>query len=120
MTSPDAVIIGGGVIGLSVAYALAREGVMATLLDQGDVGRAASPRGVRIRSGLAASGFEVVGDRVAAVRTAEGPLACGWAVVAAGPWSARLLEGVGLSLPTPPIKGQIVLLRGERPLLRRI
>ena len=38
----DVVIVGGGVIGLSVAYALAREGVAATVLDRGELGREAS------------------------------------------------------------------------------
>jgi glycine oxidase len=31
-----------------------------------------------------------------------------------------LLEGLHVHAPTPPLKGQIVLLRGDRPLLRRI
>jgi glycine oxidase len=31
-----------------------------------------------------------------------------------------LLDGLGVSAPTPPVKGQIVLLKGDRPLLRRI
>ena len=37
-----------------------------------------------------------------------------------GPWSGGLLDGLGVRAPTPPLKGQIVLLRGDRPLLRRI
>ena len=41
-------------------------------------------------------------------------------VVAAGPWSGQLLQPIGVHAPTPPFKGQIVLLRGNRPLLRRI
>lgn len=77
-------------------------------------------RGVRLRPGAAAEGFVTVGDRIAAVRTAEGPLHCGRVVVAAGPWSAALLVALGLDIPTPPVKGQIVLLRGARPLLGRI
>jgi glycine oxidase len=40
--------------------------------------------------------------------------------VAAGAWSGRLLEHLGLHAPTPPVKGQIVLLRADRRLLRRI
>jgi glycine oxidase len=81
---------------------------------------AASALGARLRPGLAAEGFEVRAGRITAVRTAEGSLPCGAVVVAAGPWSAALLEGLGLTVPTPPIKGQIVLLCGDRPLLRRI
>ena len=46
----DVVIIGGGVIGLSIAYALSREGVVATVLDRGELGRAASWAGAGIIS----------------------------------------------------------------------
>jgi len=38
----DVIIIGGGVIGLSIAYVLAREGVKATVLDRRELGREAS------------------------------------------------------------------------------
>ena len=38
----DVVIVGGGVIGLSIAYALAREGIVPTVLDRRDLGREAS------------------------------------------------------------------------------
>jgi glycine oxidase len=64
--------------------------------------------------------FEVAGGRITAVRTDAGPLRCGRVVLAAGAWSGGLLARVGVHAPTPPVKGQIVLLRAERPLLRRI
>ncbi|MGC8641437.1 MAG: NAD(P)/FAD-dependent oxidoreductase, partial [Isosphaeraceae bacterium] len=38
----DVVILGGGVIGLSIAYALAREGIGCTVLDRRELGREAS------------------------------------------------------------------------------
>ncbi len=246
MTSTDVVIAGGGVIGLSIAYALAREGLTPTVLDRGPLGRAASwagagilaptstrpptdpwgalrarsselyplwsaallsetgidngyrvcggidiartpaedntlraaagrwrregitferlappdirrvepalapdlnladayflpdraqvrnPRHVRaliqaieghrgnLRPGVAATGFRVVNGRVQAVETSEGCIACDAAVVAAGPWSETLLATAGVPLPTPPIKGQLVLLESPRPLLKRI
>jgi glycine oxidase len=77
-------------------------------------------RGVRLAPGRAATGFAVFGQHVRAVETTQGPLPCGCAVVAAGPWTAGLLSGLGLRVPTPPVKGQIVLLRSNPPLLRRI
>jgi glycine oxidase len=42
------------------------------------------------------------------------------AVVAAGAWSSGVLARLGVRVETPPLKGQIVLLKGDRPLLRRI
>jgi glycine oxidase len=81
---------------------------------------AAARRGVDLRPGQAALGFETDSGRVTAVRTHEGRLPCGHLIVAAGAWSAGLLEPLGIRAPTPPLKGQIVLLRGERALLSRI
>ena len=80
---------------------------------------------VEKRGGLVAArrgveGFETAGDRVTGVRTAGDPIAADAVVVAAGAWSGALLEGIGVRAPTPPVKGQIVLLNGGRPLLRRI
>jgi glycine oxidase len=77
-------------------------------------------RGVTLRPCRPVLGFESSGGRVTAVRTAEGAIPCGTVVVAAGAWSEGLLHGLGVALPTPPVKGQIVLLRADRLLLRRI
>ena len=81
---------------------------------------ALSRRGVDLRPCQAVLGFDVVGDRVQAVRTADGPIGCDRVVVAAGAWTADLLGGLGVAAPTPPLKGQIVLLRDPRQPLRRI
>jgi glycine oxidase len=77
-------------------------------------------RGGRLEPGRGVTGFAVHQGRVMQVRTTEGDLACSTVVVAAGAWSGHLLERIGVQAPTPPLKGQIVLLRGERPLLGRI
>jgi glycine oxidase len=77
-------------------------------------------RGGMIRPRCAATGFIARGDRVVGVATEEGTFHADRVVVAAGAWSGRLLHGLGVRAPTPPLKGQLVLLRGERPLLRRI
>jgi glycine oxidase len=45
---PDVLIVGGGVIGLTTAYYLAKEGVSVVLLDQGELGRQASWAGAGI------------------------------------------------------------------------
>lgn len=81
---------------------------------------AASNRGVVTKPGWEVSGFETCAGRVESVLTTQGPILCGSVVIAAGAWSGGLIEGLGASVPTPPLKGQIVLLRSEHPLLRRI
>src|SRR5262245_65404278 len=45
---PDVLIIGGGVIGLTTAYFLAREGARVTLVDKGDFAQEASWAGAGI------------------------------------------------------------------------
>lgn len=81
---------------------------------------ACQARGVRLRPGVAVEGFERAGDVVTAVRTSEGALPCGRVVVAAGAWSGGVLAGIGLDVPTPPVKGQMLLLRSDRRVLGRI
>lgn len=105
---------------LRVAYFLADRAQVRNPRHVKALAEAVARRGVRLRPGLAALGFDVTSDRVIAVRTGQGPLPCDRVVVAAGPWSSALLEGLGLRVATPPVKGQIVLLRCDRPLLSRI
>ena len=50
MPGTDVVIVGGGVIGLSIAFALARRGIRSAVLDSGPLARAASWAGAGIIS----------------------------------------------------------------------
>jgi glycine oxidase len=50
MPSPDVLILGGGVIGLTTAYFLARDGVRVTVVDKGDFGQESSWAGAGIIS----------------------------------------------------------------------
>lgn len=77
-------------------------------------------RGCRLSPWNGVEGFEARGGRVHAVRTSQGVIACGAVVVAAGAWSEMLLRSAGVEAPTPPVKGQIVLIRSDRPLIGRI
>ena len=81
---------------------------------------AAAKRGVRLLPDRAVTGFDRRDGRIRAVETDGGDVPCSAVVVAAGAWTGGLLGGLGLSVPTPPLKGQIVLFRGDRPLLRRV
>jgi glycine oxidase len=77
-------------------------------------------RGGHLTMWQEASGFRIDDRRVTAVETSKGDLKCGTVVVAAGAWSGSLLAAIGVHAPTPPLKGQIVLLRGKRALIRRV
>ncbi len=77
-------------------------------------------RGVTLRPQTPLLGFERQGARIIGLRVESEVVACGQVVVAAGAWSGGLLETIGVRVPTPPLKGQIVMLRGDRPLLGRI
>jgi glycine oxidase len=81
---------------------------------------AISQRGGRLMPWNGVEGFRVKDRRVTAVTASVGDLPCRTVVVAAGAWSGQLLETIGVHAPTPPFKGQIVLLRSERPLIRRV
>ena len=77
---------------------------------------ASSRRGARLEPHRGVEGFATDGGRIAAVRTGTGDIPCGTVIVAAGAWSGRLLEPAGVRAPTPPLKGQIVLLKADQPL----
>jgi glycine oxidase len=57
--------------------------------------------------------FDASGERIEAVVTERGAIPCDALVLAAGAWSGGLLAGLGIAAPTPPVKGQIVLLRAR-------
>ena len=81
---------------------------------------AIAKRGSNIRANSAAIGFDASGGRIDAVLTESDRIACDSVVIAAGPWSGRLLQGLGIAVKTPPIKGEIVLFRADRPIVSRI
>lgn len=55
----------------------------------------------------------VDGDRVTGVRLGDTTLRADVVVLAAGAWSGRLAEPVGVDLAVSPVRGQILLLAGE-------
>jgi glycine/D-amino acid oxidase-like deaminating enzyme len=73
--------------------------------------REAAEAGAELRTGCAVERIDVRDGRVRGLETAEGPIAAGAVVLAAGPWSAGLAEPAGLVLPLAPRKGQLVRLR---------
>ena len=64
--------------------------------------------GVEIRCGEMATGFDLRGDRVDAVRTTSGPIAPAAVIVAAGLWSPELSKQLGLRIPMQRVRAPAV------------
>ena len=64
-------------------------------------------KGVTFREHEGATAIERDGDRVSAVRTAKGRIACATVVNAAGAWAAEVGRLAGLELPIRPLRRQI-------------
>jgi glycine/D-amino acid oxidase-like deaminating enzyme len=60
--------------------------------------------GVELRTGALVTGFDTRAGEVVAVRTPEGPVACGAVVVAAGVWSPRLCDLLGFHVPMQRVR----------------
>jgi glycine oxidase len=76
--------------------------------------------GVEIRPDSPVQGWRTSGDRVTAVQTPSGELHADNFVAASGAWTAGVLESTGLRLPFQPVRGQMLLFRGEPDRVRRI
>lgn len=75
-------------------------------------------RGVRISQSTTVRSLHIAAGRVAGVETAAGELLQGaQVVVAAGPWSAALLDAQGVRLHVRPVKGYSLSIRGVAPCL---
>jgi 4-methylaminobutanoate oxidase (formaldehyde-forming) len=85
---------------------------------------AARDRGVTIRTRLAATGLETAGERVCAVQTAEGRIETPWVVLAAGAWTRRFGQQLGLNLRVVPVRHQAFVtaplagVRMDQPIVR--
>lgn len=81
----DVVIVGGGVVGLSIAYRLAREGVASTLIDRGPPGREASWAGAGM---IPANTTRLRGHAMSELRS--------WSASLYPEWSNQLREETGI------------------------
>ncbi|APW97757.1 FAD-dependent oxidoreductase [Halobiforma lacisalsi AJ5] len=72
--------------------------------------RGASEHGVDVVTGVAVTEFRTEDGEVTGLRTEAGTVDCDDVVVAAGPWTPRLAETVGVDVPIRPVREQIVLL----------
>jgi glycine/D-amino acid oxidase-like deaminating enzyme len=80
----------------------------------------AASGGAVIRHHLSARALLTEGGRVTGVLTDEGKIAADEVVVAAGPWSPRLLEPVGIRLPVLGVRGWLVRVDPGRPLVHHL
>jgi glycine oxidase len=81
---------------------------------------ACQQRGVEILSGVEVSGFERQGDRILAATSAGRRFEAQQFCICGGAWSTPLLQYFGLPLSIRPIRGQIVLLKLDRQVLRHV
>lgn len=77
-------------------------------------------RGVTMITGQTVHKFDVAGDRVRAVESAEQRWTADQFVLTSGAWSQPLLDQLGVDFAVEPIRGQILLYHTEPPLLTRI
>ncbi|HET7873943.1 MAG TPA: glycine oxidase ThiO [Methylomirabilota bacterium] len=78
---------------------------------------AAAARGVTIKSGVEVSRIVVEGVRAVGVLAQGERVAADVVVLAAGAWSGGLAQGVGFALPVGPVRGQMLAVDHDPPLV---
>jgi glycine/D-amino acid oxidase-like deaminating enzyme len=80
----------------------------------------AASRGAAIRHHLSVRALRTAGERITGVITDEGAIDADEVVVAAGPWSPRLLDPIGIRLPVTGVRGWLVHVDPSEPLVRHL
>ena len=91
---PELLILGGGVIGLSTAYFLAREGARVQIVDKGDFGQEASWAGAGTECGSGISNMYV-----GTVNRGYGAIFSNW-MKGMDPLAVQATGTVGISTPS--------------------
>ncbi|MGW1054670.1 NAD(P)/FAD-dependent oxidoreductase [Streptomyces sp. NPDC002521] len=91
---------------VAAAYSPADGHARPALVVQG-YARAAARAGVTLATRTAVLGLDTAGDRVVAVHTSQGRIACPTVICTAGAWSARIGAMAGVDLPIRPVKRQL-------------
>ncbi|MFC7303886.1 NAD(P)/FAD-dependent oxidoreductase [Streptomyces monticola] len=81
---------------------------------------AAARAGVRLITRTRVTDIETAGDRITAVRTDGGPIACSTVICAAGAWSGQIGDLAGVDLPVRPVRRQLAFTRPLSPPAPRI
>ena len=72
---------------------------------------AARGMGAEVLLDTPALDVDIINDKVVAVETAAGRIETGTAVVAAGPWSVRLMRKIGIDLPLKATRHEVFFLK---------
>ncbi|MGW7080296.1 NAD(P)/FAD-dependent oxidoreductase [Streptomyces sp. NPDC054866] len=81
---------------------------------------AAARAGVRFATHTRVTGMDTTGDRVSAVHTDRGTVACSTVICAAGAWSGQIGALVGVGLPVRPVRRQLAFTERLSPTAPRI
>jgi sarcosine dehydrogenase len=73
------------------------------------LGRGARMHGAKIVEGCRVEGFDIVEDRVKAVRTNLGVIACETVINCGGQWARQIGAKAGVSVPLQPVKHQYII-----------
>ena len=79
--------------------------------------RRAREMGAEVNLGVQVTGIRVSEGRVEGVVTPEGEVSTSTVLVAAGPWSRGLLQGIGIEVPLRPLRHQVIMLHRPQDLL---
>lgn len=118
MKTYDHIVIGGGVIGCSLAYRLAKEGVSVAVFDAGKAPllaqaflKAAMNAGAHIYEETKVFRLLIQQDRIVGITTSIGLFHATQVTIAAGVWSSHILDTTEFSLPVTPVKGECLSIR---------
>jgi glycine oxidase len=76
--------------------------------------------GVTILEDTEVLGINMGEGRAHSVHSSRGEIGADAIVVTCGAWTGRVLASLGIELAIDPVRGQIVLLKTDRPLVRRV
>ena len=71
--------------------------------------KGARAHGAKLREGIRVTGFNKTGNRIIAVETTEGLVACDTVVNCAGQWARQVGDMAGVMVPLQPVKHQYVI-----------
>ena len=71
--------------------------------------KGARQAGAKIFEGVTVTGFDMDGDRITAVKTTDGTIACETVVNCAGQWAWQVGAMAGINVPLQPVKHQYII-----------